>query len=194
MFVTPTPVPSYLEIINWFSWEHISNWIQRKVLAKLRNRAEKCKRFFHWNSRLIFSFNRPSLPMHIFCSLLFFHEWENIHRNFKSEVRRWGPWAVGREAVTTCPQGKKIHLQICSCRTSRIYFGSWATSHHHSNSSVSSSDFLKSRLYRLATLGYASLLLLGVWCEKESYCSEAKACQNRTGIFFFLIILLCKIT
>lgn len=88
-------------------------------------------------------------------------------------------------------QRNKINLQIRCCWTEKICFGSWTTHHCHSSNSVSNSDFLKSRFWRFGTPGYASLLHLWIWCEEESHCSVAEACQNRTDNFFLSFCVMC---
>lgn len=55
------------------------------------------------------------------------------------KFQKWSMKVMFLGTMTTRQQRKKINLQICSYRTSNIYFRSWATSHCHSNSTVSGS-------------------------------------------------------
>lgn len=166
----------------------MSDWRKWKSPPNIRNIAEKIKH--------IFSLKFPYSPFHLinfhyecisFVDSVYIYFTKNKTSMQISEVKHEGDvpglWVRSPLAMTTSQQRKKINLQIRSCRTLKIYFRSWVTSHRHSHSSVSSSDFLKSRFCRLGTPGHASLRLLWIWYEKESHCSEAKACQDRTNTF-----------
>lgn len=97
--------------------------------SNVRNIVKIIKHIFN-RKFLIFSFNKLSLQMHIFCRLNFLFLLKITHPyTFPKWTRKVLSLVLGRGglwAMITCPQRKKFNLQVSFCRITKINFRSRA--------------------------------------------------------------------